>query len=221
MTRLLERSRGPTSWLLLCGLLPAARFVLAHGLHAQEQAASGPDRGTMYRHLKKAQDIAGLDLYPHFAHRCLVDQTYRRTISRSIQANGAIEPLKVFDNLYFVGQNAVSSWAITTSAGIVIVDSLNRADEVKTYIAAGLGKVGFDSANIKYVILTHAHGDHVNGAAYLQDTYGTRTMASRSTGRPSGASSGGWRSTTASDSPSVTPRSPFTSLPVTRQAPSR
>ena len=33
------------------------------------------------------------------------------------------EPMKVFDNLYFVGQKAVTTWAITTSDGIILIDS--------------------------------------------------------------------------------------------------
>jgi metallo-beta-lactamase class B len=80
--------------------------------------APAPDRDAMYQHLKQAQLITGLDLYPYFAHRCLVDQTYRRTISRSIQADRAIEPLQVLDDLYFVGQNAATARALRTSAGM-------------------------------------------------------------------------------------------------------
>src|SRR5215217_7517255 len=122
------------------------RFALATVLSAVTgtMAAQGgppsstPDREQMYAHLKQAQRIAGLDLYPHFAHRCLVDQTYRRTISRNIQANGAIEPLQVFDNLYFVGQNAVTAWALKTTAGVVVFDALNNTEEAKTYIVGGL-----------------------------------------------------------------------------------
>src|SRR5688500_15808907 len=34
------------------------------------------------------------------------------------------EPAKVFDNLYFVGQSEYTAWAVTTSAGIIIIDPL-------------------------------------------------------------------------------------------------
>ena len=37
------------------------------------------------------------------------------------------EPMKVFDNLYFVGQKAVTTWAITTSDGIILIDSGYRS----------------------------------------------------------------------------------------------
>jgi metallo-beta-lactamase class B len=89
-----------------------------------------------------------------------------------------IEPQKIFDNVYFVGQNAVSSYAVKTSAGIVIFDTLNSADEAKKYIVDGLVKLGLDPHDIKYVVITHAHGDHYNGAQYLKDTYGARLISS-------------------------------------------
>ena len=34
------------------------------------------------------------------------------------------EPVKVFDNLYFVGQSEYSAWAVTTSEGIILFDTL-------------------------------------------------------------------------------------------------
>jgi hypothetical protein len=92
-----------------------ASALCAGTAYAQLVPAPGADQDAMYEHFKKAQQIAGLD--PFFAHRCLVDQTYRRTISRSIQATGVILPLKVFDNLHSVGQNAVSSWVSRRARG--------------------------------------------------------------------------------------------------------
>jgi metallo-beta-lactamase class B len=45
-------------------------------------------------------------------------------------------------------------------------------------IAEGLKKVGLDPANIKYVIVSHGHGDHSAGAKYLQDRFKARVMLS-------------------------------------------
>src|SRR5689334_20888092 len=38
--------------------------------------------------------------------------------------NWYAEPHKVFDNLYWVGQTEYSSWALTTSAGIIVIDAI-------------------------------------------------------------------------------------------------
>jgi metallo-beta-lactamase class B len=87
------------------------------------------------------------------------------------------EPMKVFDNLYFVGMKDVSAWALTTSAGIIVIDALYDYS-VDDEVAEGLKKVGLDPANIKYVIVSHGHGDHSAGAKYLQDRYKARVLLS-------------------------------------------
>jgi metallo-beta-lactamase class B len=85
------------------------------------------------------------------------------------------EPAKVFDNLYFVGSKIHSSWALTTSDGIILIDTLftyNSEEE----IVGGLKKLGLDPAKVKYVIITHAHGDHVGGAKLMQDRFQSRIV---------------------------------------------
>jgi metallo-beta-lactamase class B len=89
------------------------------------------------------------------------------------------DPVKVFDNLYFVGMKDVSAWAVTTSAGIIVIDALYDYS-VDDEIAEGLKKLGLDPANIKYVIVSHGHGDHSAGAKYLQDRYKARILLTAS-----------------------------------------
>jgi metallo-beta-lactamase class B len=87
------------------------------------------------------------------------------------------EPVKVFDNLYFVGQTEYSAWAVTTSEGIIIIDTIFDYS-VEDEVAGGLKKLGLDPAQIKYVIVSHGHGDHSGGARFLQDTYKARVLMS-------------------------------------------
>ena len=94
------------------------------------------------------------------------------------------EPVKVFDNLYFVGQSEYSAWAVTTSEGIILIDTL-FGYAVKDEIVDGLNKLGLNPATIRYAVVTHAHPDHYGGAKTLQDRYKTRIVMSRSgLGRP-------------------------------------
>src|SRR6201996_61197 len=78
------------------------------------------------------------------------------------------DPAKVFDNLYFVGTKIHSSWALTTSDGIILIDTLYdyASDEA---IVGGLRKLGLDPASVKYVIISHGHLDHDGGAKLMQD----------------------------------------------------
>src|SRR5262245_10574936 len=73
------------------------------------------------------------------------------------------DPVKVFDNLYFVGQTEYSAWAITTSAGIIVMDAIYNYS-VEDEVINGLRTLGLDPKQIKFVAISHAHGDHVGGA---------------------------------------------------------
>ena len=88
-----------------------------------------------------------------------------------------LEPAKIFDNLYFVGSVNDSAWAVTTSEGIIIVDSTVEF-AVEGQIDEGLRAFGLDPADIRYVVLSHAHGDRYFGAKHLQDTYNARVIMS-------------------------------------------
>jgi metallo-beta-lactamase class B len=87
----------------------------------------------------------------------------------------AREPMKVFDNLYYVGEKAYSTWAITTSSGIIIIDPIFDYS-VEEQVVGGLKKLGLDPAQIKYVVVSHAHRDHAGGAWYLQERFGARVL---------------------------------------------
>ena len=87
------------------------------------------------------------------------------------------EPVKVFDNLYYVGMTEFSAWAITTSEGIIILDAIYDYS-VEDEIVGGLKKLGLNPADIKYVIVSHGHLDHAGGAKYLQEQFGARLIMS-------------------------------------------
>jgi len=86
-----------------------------------------------------------------------------------------LDPVKVFDNLYYVGQTRYSSWAITTSDGIIIIDPIFDYS-VEDEVVDGLTTLGFDPATIKYVVVSHGHWDHVGGARYLQERFGAHVI---------------------------------------------
>lgn len=85
------------------------------------------------------------------------------------------QPYKVFDNLYFVGTRIHSAWALTTSQGIVIIDTLFDY-AIEPEIVEGLTKLKLNPRDVKYVLISHAHGDHDQGAALLQNRYGAKVV---------------------------------------------
>jgi metallo-beta-lactamase class B len=87
------------------------------------------------------------------------------------------EPVKVFDNLYFLGQTEYSAWALTTSDGIILIDAIFDYS-VDDEVVGGMKKLGLDPAQIKYVIISHGHADHSGGARYLQDRFNAHVVLS-------------------------------------------
>jgi metallo-beta-lactamase class B len=88
-----------------------------------------------------------------------------------------LEPAQVFDNLYFLGATNTTAWALNTSDGIILFDGLYDY-QVREEVDAGLLSLGLDPADIKYVVVTHGHRDHDEGARHLQETYGARVILS-------------------------------------------
>jgi metallo-beta-lactamase class B len=85
------------------------------------------------------------------------------------------DPAKVFDNLSFVGGKLHSSWALTTSEGIILIDTIFPYNS-EELIVGGMKRLGLNPKDIKYVLISHAHGDHIGGAELLQKQYGARIV---------------------------------------------
>ncbi len=83
-----------------------------------------------------------------------------------------VAPFQIFDNLYYVGIEWVSCYLLVTTDGLILIDSL-YGDHIDTAID-GIRSLGYDPADLKYVLATHGHFDHAGGAARFQETYGAR-----------------------------------------------
>jgi len=156
----------------------AAALAVAAGLSV---AAAFAQQGanTIEAHLAAAKAAAGFDFTGTLARICIAPQTAPGADVRPPpppdRATWFTEPAKVFDNLYFVGTKIHSSWALTSREGIILIDTLYDYASGEA-IVGGLTKLGLDPAAVKYVIISHAHGDHVGGAKLMQDRFGSRIV---------------------------------------------
>lgn len=170
--------------------LPAATLVAALLMActapapAPPTAASPPTQATVDQHVASATGIAGEDLKfllpicrPQPAVRAQpsaqMDENLRKLIDQPPP-----QPGQAFDNLYYVGSAWVSAWVLRTSQGLILIDALNNALEASALIEGGMRRLGLDPAQIRYVIVTHGHGDHYGGAAMLAEKYRARVVAS-------------------------------------------
>jgi len=81
-----------------------------------------------------------------------------------------VEPFQVFDNLYYVGAKWVSAWLLETSQGLILFDTLY--DGLVDNVIDSIRELGFDPDDIRYVVVTHAHFDHIGGAKRIQEEFG-------------------------------------------------
>jgi metallo-beta-lactamase class B len=91
------------------------------------------------------------------------------------RASWYAQPYKVVDNLYLIGTKIHSAWALTTSEGIIVIDTVFDY-AVEPEMVEGLTKLGLDPRQVKYVLISHAHGDHDQGAALFQSRYGAKVV---------------------------------------------
>lgn len=151
------------------------------GLAACTPAAPPVTEAMVQSHVAAATRAAGSDLQPMLA-LCKPAPAERPRGDDAALANlinqPAPPPGKAFDNLYYVGAKWVSAWAINTSDGIILIDALNTGKEAAQLIEGGLRRLGLNPARIKYIIVTHGHGDHYGGAPYLAGKYGAKVVMS-------------------------------------------
>jgi hypothetical protein len=90
-------------------------------------------------HVAAAMKIGGSDMAAEAKWFCTATGPQRVALAR--QAAGLpriptepVGPIKLFDNLYYVGFNDVGAWAVPTSAGIILFDTLNSTADATNVI---------------------------------------------------------------------------------------
>ena len=82
---------------------------------------------------------------------------------------------KVIGNVYFVGTGELGSFLITTPQGHILINS--DFETTVPLIRASVEKLGFKFTDIKILLGSHAHGDHMEGDAMVKELTGARVMA--------------------------------------------
>ena len=146
-------------WVLVVGFIGLAIAIALEVIDAQAPRQGGPPRP-----VRTGQRGMPLDLRsPDNINWNLIQYPTQRFADRDKEAK---DPVKLFDNLYSVGAESVSSFLITTSDGLVLVDT--TFPETVDMVLDNIRKVGLDPANIKYVFSTHAAQDHYGGAGRIK-----------------------------------------------------
>jgi metallo-beta-lactamase class B len=79
-------------------------------------------------------------------------------------------PHRIADNLYYVGSRTLSTYLVTTRKGHILINS--SFDRTVPVIRANVERLGFRFSDVKILLTSHAHDDHVAGHASIKQLTG-------------------------------------------------
>jgi metallo-beta-lactamase class B len=87
----------------------------------------------------------------------------------------AVEPFRILGNIYYVGASNLASYLITSPQGHFLLDTgvQGMTDDIKRNVEA----LGFRMSDIKIILSSHAHFDHIQGHAIMQRMTGAQVFA--------------------------------------------
>src|SRR5262245_15790135 len=86
----------------------------------------------------------------------------------------AFPPFRIAGNLYYVGSRGLANYLVTTPAGHILINSDFEANVPLT--RASVGKLGFRFDDIRILLISHAHDDHVAASATIRRMTGAKYM---------------------------------------------
>jgi metallo-beta-lactamase class B len=89
--------------------------------------------------------------------------------------NNPFPPHKIIGNVYYVGSDQLASFLITTPEGHILVNS--SFESTVPVIRAAVEKLGFKFEDIKILVGSHAHRDHMEGDALVKELTKAQVMA--------------------------------------------
>ena len=103
------------------------------------------------------------------------EEMFRRNIGTPEQLNKQFPPHKIIGNIYYVGTESLGSFLVTTPEGLILINS-DYERNVPT-IRDSVEKLGFKFTDIKILLGSHAHADHMEGDALVKELTGAKVMA--------------------------------------------
>ena len=92
-----------------------------------------------------------------------------------------VPPRTLVGNIHYVGASGVSSYLITTQVGHILLDT--GFEDTVPIIQRGVEQLGFKLTDIKFILSSHAHIDHVGGHALMKKITGAQIVASAADAR--------------------------------------
>jgi metallo-beta-lactamase class B len=107
--------------------------------------------------------------------KLLPDDLFRRNIGTPEMLDKQFPPHHIIDNIYYIGTESLASFLITTSAGNILVNS--DYERTVPTLKDSVEKLGFKFEDIKLIIGSHEHADHMEGDALAKQLTGAEVIA--------------------------------------------
>src|SRR5262245_28166644 len=104
-----------------------------------------------------------------------IQELFRRNVGSPDQQNTPFTPHKIVGNVYYVGTESLSSFLVTTPEGHLLINS--AYERTVPVIRDSVAKLGFRFEDIKILLGSHAHGDHMEGDALVVSLTRARALA--------------------------------------------
>lgn len=98
------------------------------------------------------------------------------TCSNCATWNQPQQAFRLFGNTWYVGVAGLSAVLIDTGDGLILIDG--GLPQSAPMINKNIRALGFRTRDIQYILVSHAHYDHVGGIAALQRLSGATVLAS-------------------------------------------
>ena len=103
------------------------------------------------------------------------EELFRRNVGSPQDQDTQFPPHKIIGNIYYVGTNSLASFLVTTPQGHILINT--SYERTVPIIKASVEKLGFKFSDIKIILGSHAHGDHMEGDAAAKELTGAQVMA--------------------------------------------
>jgi len=103
------------------------------------------------------------------------EEMFRRNVGTREDQMTPFTPHKVIGNIYYVGTRSLASFLITTTEGHILINTNYEAGVPG--LKDSVEKLGFKFGDIKIILGSHAHGDHMEGDALVKEMTGAQVQA--------------------------------------------
>jgi len=166
----------------LSNLLGLCLFVFS-AVNASAQQGSRNYAAEIEDAIRQAKQAAGFEYLGVLNRLCVLPPSLGENTSNNVPGyvrdpslapprdSWYAAPVQVFDDLYWLGGSVHSAWLLTGSEGHILIDTQFPYNSGEL-ILEGMRKLGLDPADIRYILISQAHGDHIGGVEVVQAASG-------------------------------------------------